>query len=129
MRPEKLDEAQLRQTSAIILAYVGDAVFELMVRTHLVAMGPRKVRDIHLDTVDKVKAESQARIIQELLPELSEEEKDVYLRGRNAKATPPKHALIGDYRMSTGFEALIGYLYLKGDQGRLMYIIQRALHA
>ncbi|MGI6433847.1 MAG: Mini-ribonuclease 3 [Syntrophomonadaceae bacterium] len=126
--PEAMDENELRQYSAIVLAFIGDAVFELMVRSRLVALGNRKVKDLHLDTVARVKAASQAKMVQELHSELNEAEQDVFRRGRNAKLTPPRHADMTDYRMSTGFEAVLGYLYLKGDEKRLQYLAERALH-
>lgn len=126
--PEAMDEKELRQYSAIVLAFIGDAVFELMVRSRLVALGNRKVKDLHLDTVARVKAASQAKMVQELCSELNEAEQDVFRRGRNAKTTPPRHADITDYRMSTGFEAVLGYLYLKGDEKRLQYLADRVLH-
>lgn len=124
---EELENKDLREYSAVVLAYIGDAVFELMVRTHILASGRRKIRDIHHDTVKVVKAESQARAIRQLFDELGEDEKDIVRRGRNAKSTPPRHADPGDYSMSTGFEALLGYLYLKGEEGRLLYLVNRAL--
>lgn len=125
---EEVDAKSLREYPAVVLAYIGDAVFELLVRTHIVASGKRKVKDIHLDTVGLVKAESQARVIRHIFDELSEEEQDIVKRGRNAKSTPPKNADIGDYHMSTGFEALLGYLYLKGDEERLLYLVNKALN-
>lgn len=122
-----VEENTLREYSPVVLAYIGDAVFELIVRTHIVAEGNRKVKDIHHDTVELVKAESQARVIRQLFDELGEEEQDIVKRGRNAKSTPPKHADLGDYKMSTGFEALLGYLYLKGDEERLLYLVNKAM--
>lgn len=85
------------------------------------------MKALHLDAVEKVRAESQARAIRQIMPELTAEEQEVVRRGRNAKSTPPKHADLLDYRMSTGFEALLGYLYLKGEQERLLYLVRRAL--
>lgn len=124
---EPVDEKALKEYSAVVLAYIGDAVFELMVRTHLVAAGNRRVKDIHHDTVELVRAQSQARVIRQLFDDLSEEEQDIVRRGRNAKSTAPRHADPGDYRMSTGFEALLGYLYLKDDQDRLRDLVGQAL--
>lgn len=124
---EEVDDKSLREYPAVVLAYIGDAVFELLVRSHIVATGKRKVKDIHLDTVGLVKAESQARVIRQIFAELSEEEQDIVKRGRNAKSTPPKNADISDYHMSTGFEALLGHLYLKGDEERLLYLVNKAL--
>lgn len=120
-------DKDLRQYSAVVLAYIGDAVFELMVRTHVIAGGNRKIKAIHQDTVDVVKAESQARLIRQIEDELTEEEQEIVRRGRNAKTSPPKHADLSDYRLSTGFEALLGYLYLKGDEERLVYLINQVL--
>jgi ribonuclease-3 family protein len=127
LRFNTVDENVLREYQPIVLAYIGDAVFELLVRTHIVTAGPRKVSDIHHDTVEVVKAQSQARLTRQLYHELSEEEQDIVKRGRNAKSTPPRHADPGDYKLSTGFEALLGYLYLKGEDERLLYLINRAL--
>lgn len=124
--PNWENDRDLRQYSAVVLAYIGDAVFELMVRTHVIAGGNRKIKAIHQDTVDVVKAESQARLVRLIEPELTEEELEVLRRGRNTKTSPPKNADVNDYRLSTGFEALLGYLYLKGDEERLLYIINRA---
>ncbi len=118
---------KLNEYSALVLAYIGDAVFELIAREHTIASGPRKMKDIHHDTVDMVKAKNQAQAIRRLYEELSEEEKDIARRGRNAKSPSPKHADVIEYRMSTGFEALLGYLYLKGDQERLLYLTGKVM--
>ncbi|QGU00756.1 Mini-ribonuclease III [Candidatus Syntrophocurvum alkaliphilum] len=126
---DKVDELTLREYSPVILAYIGDAVFELFVRTYLVAEGNRKIKNIHKNTTEYVKAESQAKAVRYLYDELNEDEKEIVLRGRNAKSTPPKHADYMDYRMSTGFEALLGYLYLKGDKQRLAYLVNQVLES
>lgn len=125
---ENNDKSDLRDYSPVVLAYLGDAVFELLVRTSMVTGGRRKIKDIHLDTVRIVNAESQAKVIREVFEHLSEEEKDVVRRGKNAKSTPPRHADNGDYRMSTGFEALLGYLYLRGELKRIDQLVRAALH-
>lgn len=127
LKHELVDEKILNEYSPLVLAYIGDAVFELLVRTNIVMGGNRRIRDIHLDTVEMVKAQSQARVIRQIFTELNEEEQDIVRRGRNAKSTPPKHADVGDYHMSTGFEALLGYLYLKGEEDRLLYLVNQAL--
>jgi len=124
---EPWDENALRECPPLILAYIGDAVFELMVRTHIVEIGHRKIKDIHLDTVAMVKADSQAHIIRQIIDELSEAEQDIVRRGRNTHSHAPKNADIQAYRMSTGFEALLGYLYLKGDEERLSYLLKRVM--
>ncbi len=125
---ENNDKQNLREYPPIVLAYLGDAVFELLVRTSMVTSGKRKIKEIHLDTVQIVNAESQAKVIREVFENLSDEEKDVVHRGKNAKSSPPRNADNGDYRMSTGFEALLGYLYLKGDLKRIDQLVQSALH-
>jgi len=126
---EPLDENTLSEYSPLVLAYIGDAVFELLVRTQIVSSGNRRIKDIHLNTVEIVKAEHQAGIIRQIFDELSEEEQDIVRRGRNTQSNPPKNADMQAYRMSTGFEALLGYLYLKGGQERLLYLVNRALEA
>ncbi len=124
---EQLDENALKEYSAVVLAYIGDAVFELLVRTHVVAAGNRRVKDIHHDTVELVRAGSQARVIRLLYDQLSAQEQDIVRRGRNAKSIAPRHADPADYQMSTGFEALLGYLYLKGDDQRLLELVNQSL--
>jgi ribonuclease III family protein len=124
---EPLDENTLREFSPVVLAYIGDAVFELMVRCALVEQGKRKVKDIHLDTVEHVKASSQALFIREISEMLSDEEKDLVRWGRNSKNQVPKNVNVGDYRLSTGFETLLGYLYLKGDIDRLRFLVGMGL--
>jgi len=122
-----LDENTLSEYSPLILAYIGDAVYELLVRIHIVSAGNRRMKDIHLNTVQMVKAENQARFIREISDELTEEEQDIVRRGRNTRSNPPKNADMQNYRMSTGFEALIGYLYLKGDEERLEYLVNKSV--
>ena len=127
LMPEPLDQKSLSEYPPLLLAYIGDAVYELLVRTHIVATGHRRLKSIHLDTVELVKAENQARFIRQMANELTEEEQDIVRRGRNTRSKPPKNADMQAYRMSTGFEALLGYLYLKGDAERLRYLVKRAL--
>ena len=117
----------IKEYPPIVLAYLGDAVFELLVRTSMVTGGKRRIKDIHLDTVQIVNAESQAKALRGVFDDLNDEEKDIVRRGRNAKSTPPRHADNGDYRMSTGFEALLGYLYLKGEPQRIKELVEKAL--
>ncbi len=126
---EILDERSLREMSPVLIAYIGDAVFELMVRTELLARGKRRVKDIHLDTVEHVKASSQARFIRDISDVLSEQEKELVRWGRNTKNHVPRNANVGDYRLSTGLETLLGYLYLKGDLDRLKYLVEKGLES
>ncbi len=126
LKHEVLDEDSLRALSPVVLAYIGDAVYELFVRTRVALAGPHRIKDLHLSTIGYVNAQSQARIVKAILPTLSVSEQDLVRRGRNAKSTAPKNANPADYNLSTGFEALIGYLYLKGDEERLFQLVNQA---
>ncbi|OPY57272.1 MAG: Mini-ribonuclease 3 [Pelotomaculum sp. PtaU1.Bin035] len=113
---------------ALVLAYVGDAVYELAVRSHLVSTGTVKVNRLHNEAVKHVNAGAQAKVMRALEGDLSEEEMAVTRRGRNAKSPhTPRSAGVIEYRQSTALECLIGYLYLKGDVARLGAIIRMAL--
>ena len=119
-----LEEQDLRTYSPLTLAYIGDAVFELVVRTVLVERKNTQAEKLHKAATKIVKAETQAILIEALKENLTEEEMAVYKRGRNAKAvTRAKNATMSEYRRATGFEALMGYLYLKGDIDRMMELI------
>lgn len=124
----KADPQQLLQYSPVVLAYIGDAVFELMVRTRVVTGRLKKIKDLHRETVEVVRSESQARVLRAIFSELDEREHDIVRRGRNAKSAPGNrnHDLF-DYKMSTGFEALMGFLYLNGEVERLETLVSRAL--
>ena len=107
--------------SPLNLAYVGDSVMDLIVRTELVSKGNEPVNVLHKKASAVVNAASQSRMAGILEPLFTEEEAAVYRRGRNAKsATHAKNASIQDYRRATGLEAVFGYLYLKGDHARIM---------
>lgn len=110
--------------SPLVLAYVGDAVYELFIRTKLV-VHPAKVHELHQVAVKYVQASSQAQIVHDWEPELTEEEREVVRRGRNAKGGVPRHGDVVEYRYSTGFEALIGHLYLSGQHERLLELLNR----
>lgn len=115
------------ELSPLVLAYIGDAVYELLIRQGLARQGPDKMNRIHKEAVKYVRAETQARILEALQERLSPEEQDVVRRGRNAKSGhSPKNASVIDYRYSTGFESLVGYLYFTGNQERLKEIIALA---
>lgn len=112
----------------LVLAYIGDAVYEAYIRTMLVVNKKTNVNMLHKMSVKYVKAKAQSDIIHRIAESLTTEEQDIVRRGRNAKsATIPKHAEITDYRYSTGFEALIGYLYLMNYKERLMEILRLAV--
>ena len=119
-----LEEQDLRTYSPLTLAYIGDAIFELVVRTVLVERKNTQAEKLHKAATKIVKAETQALMIEAIKEELTEEELAVYKRGRNAKAvTRAKNATRSVYRRATGFEALMGYLYLKGDIVRMIELI------
>ncbi|MBO8169297.1 MAG: ribonuclease III [Thermoanaerobacteraceae bacterium] len=115
----------MRQLPPAVLAYVGDAVYELYVRRQMVLKGLQKVNFLHRQVVNWVNASTQAKLYH-LLEEnfLTEEEKGVARRGRNAKVGQvPKNANVADYRHSTGLECLIGYLHLKGNDQRVQELL------
>ena len=119
----RYSEEEAARLNPLVLAYVGDSVFDLFVRTSLIGCG--KAGRLHLLSADRVCARAQAEVIKELLPTLSEEEKEIFMRGRNAKtATVPRNAEVADYHMATGFEALVGYLYITGNDDRLKEIMR-----
>lgn len=109
----------------LVLAYIGDAYYTLYVRTKLLNYEQNRVRVLHTFDSKIVSATMQAFVIRTLEHELTDSEMDVVRRGRNAKSTPTKNASVGDYRYSTGFEALVGYLLLKGEQNRLDEITEK----
>lgn len=106
---------QIERLSPIALAYIGDAVFELYVRTQFL-MPPKRMTDYHSQVVTQVRAESQAVHLAILLPDLTDSEKEILRRGRNACVTKPRRLARKIYQQATGLEALIGYLYLTNPQ-------------
>ena len=108
------------ELSPLTLAFIGDTVFDLLVREDLICTANRPANDLHNLAVAKVKASAQAEFIEKLIPVLSEKELSVYKRGRNTKTGHlPKNASQNDYHKATGFEALIGYLYLSDEIERI----------
>ncbi|WP_058486083.1 Mini-ribonuclease 3 [Defluviitalea phaphyphila] len=113
-----------REYSPLVLAYIGDAVFEMFIRTKIVSKGNAPVNKLHKQAKEYVKASSQAAMYNNIKSYLTEEEIAVFKRGRNAKSsTIPKNADLLDYKYATGLEALCGYLYLDGKIDRLQYLI------
>lgn len=116
--------SDVKMFNPTMLAYIGDSVYELFVRTLLVSKGNSQAGKLHKKAVLFVKAKSQAKIIDIISEYLTEEEKDIVRRGRNAKTTSmPKNAELADYKYATGFEALLGYLYLNNHIDRLLQIM------
>lgn len=123
------EEVDLRNYSPLTLAFLGDCVFDLMIRTVIVERGNRAAESLHKKKSVIVKAQTQAQIAECLLESLSDEELAVYKRGRNAKSySTAKNASVTDYRKATGFEALLGYLYLQDKEDRIIQLIKIALH-
>ena len=123
-----MNEKETGAISSLGLAHVGDAVYELMVRTYLVASGKETNRSLHRATVALVSAGAQARAAERVLPLLEEEELDVFRRGRNAKVRAiPKAATHDQYHTATALEALFGYLYLRGRMERLNELFATAM--
>lgn len=123
-----LDEVDTRTYSPLILAYIGDGIYDLVIRTMVVKKGNIQVNKLHKNTSRLVKASAQSAMIEEIQSILTEEEMMIYKRGRNAKsATMAKNATMSDYRRATGFEALMGYLYLRKDFKRIIDLIKLGL--
>lgn len=120
-----LKEQNAGMFSPLVLAYIGDAVYEVYVRSYVLEDGNTAVNNLHKVSTGLVSARAQSRIVHGLEPYLTEEELSVYKRGRNAHSnTSAKNAGIVDYRHATGFEALIGYLFISRRQDRLEEIIR-----
>ncbi|MBQ9757141.1 MAG: ribonuclease III [Clostridia bacterium] len=115
------------QYSPLALAYLGDAVYELFVRTYLLKDLNMPVQKLHKAAITMVNAKAQSDLYQKIKDCLTEEETAVYKRGRNTNSHPPKNADLIDYKSATGVEALIGYLYLKGDSERILGLLKNLL--
>lgn len=129
--PKQLNNLKLNdvnQYSPLVLAYIGDTVYEIYIRTLLVCRGNISVNKLHRQSVQFVRAKAQADTIHRIMENLSGEEKDIVRRGRNARSgTIPKNADIGEYKYATAFECLLGFLYLKKDYNRLVEILEMAV--
>ena len=127
---EKFDitSKDIRTYSPLTLAYIGDAVYDLVVRSVLVNRGNTAVNNLHKRANAIVKAPSQAAIVASIMDDLTDEEKDIYRRGRNSKPhTKAKNASTIEYLEATGLEAVVGFLYLKGDMDRALNLIRLGL--
>ncbi len=120
-----LENTDIRTYSPLTLAYIGDGIYELIIRTILVEKGNTQVNKLHQRASRLVKASAQSAMVESLKQYLTEEEMAVFKRGRNAKSfTTAKNATISDYRRATGFEALMGYLYLTEQWERMLELIR-----
>ena len=123
-----LPDVDVRTYSPLVLAYIGDAVYEVVVRYLLVGRGNAQANRLHKEASTLVNAGAQSASLERIREELTEEEMQVFKRGRNANsATMAKHATMSDYRRATGFEALMGYLYLTGRTERILELAKKGL--
>ena len=122
-------DVDLRTYSPLTLAFLGDCVYDIIIRTVVVERGNRAPQGLHKKKSYLVNAKTQKEIIESIQELLTEEEENVYRRGRNAKSyTTAKNASVGDYRKATGFEALLGHLYLDDKMDRVMYLVKEGLN-
>lgn len=125
-----IKEVDIRTYSPLTLAYIGDGIFDLVIRSIVVGRGNTRANELHHRTSHIVKAHTQAEMAEKLLSVLTETENDIYRRGRNAKSpTMAKNATMSDYRKATGFEALMGYLYLTDQFERIVFLVKEGLAA
>jgi len=124
----EITNKDIRSFSPLTLAYIGDAVYEIVIRTIIVEKGNAPVNKLHHKASSLVKAVAQKEALEAILPMLTEEEEAVYKRGRNAKSyTSAKNASVIDYRIATGFEALMGFLYLMGNNERMLELVRAGI--
>lgn len=121
-------DVDIRTYSPLTMAYIGDAIYDLVIRTVVVESGNRSANDLHRKTIQYVKAGAQAKMIEALADVLTEEETGIYRWGRNAKFyTKARNASVSEYRSATGLEALMGYLYMTGRTERMLELIQEGI--
>jgi ribonuclease-3 family protein len=123
---EVVDSNRAKNFNPIVLAFIGDAVYSLFIREKLAFQSDKKVGELNKLATQSVKATSQAEFLQEIMPLLNEEEIAIYKRARNAKKTTrAKSASVAEYNSSTGFEAILGYLYIIGNLDRLNFLLNK----
>lgn len=123
-----LEDVDIRTYSPLALAYIGDGVYELVIRSLLVGRGNAQAAKLHKEASNLVNAGAQAAMLERIKEHLTEDELQVFRRGRNAHSpTMAKHASMSEYRKATGFEALMGYLYLGGQMERLLGLVKLGL--
>lgn len=126
----KTEQVNAYQYSPLALAYMGDSILDLLVKKYFVTHSNMQPHKYHVEVSKIVKAVNQADYIDQIMEELSEDELDVYKRGRNTNThSKAKNATMGQYRKATGLEALYGYLYLKGDMERLQYFVNGMINS
>ena len=121
-----MDCQKAKNLNPIVLAFVGDAVYSLFVRERLTFESDSKTGELNVMATSQVNASAQSNFLKEILPLLTEDELSIFKRARNAKKTTrAKHASIAEYNAATGFEAVLGYLYLIGDLDRLNFLLNK----
>ena len=124
----QMKEVDVNSYSPLTLAYIGDSIYDLLIKSLVINQGNRQVNKLHKETSMYVQASTQSLMMRAMQEELTEEEHAVYKRGRNAKSvSPAKNQSITDYRRATGFEALLGYLYLKKEWKRMLDLVKIGL--
>lgn len=124
----QMQEVDVKSYSPLALAYIGDCIFDLIIKSLVLNQGNKQVQKLHKETSQIVQASSQSKMMRVIQEHLTEEEHAIYKRGRNAKTvTPAKNQSVTDYRRATGFEALLGYLYLQKDWKRLLELVKMGL--
>ena len=124
----QMEEVDIREYSPLTLAYIGDCIYDLIIKSLVINAGNKQVNKLHQATSRLVQASTQSLMMRRMQEYLTEEEHAVYKRGRNAKSvSPAKNQSITDYRRATGFEALLGYLYLRKDYKRLLELVKIGL--
>ena len=124
---KKFTQTQTKAMNPLALAYIGDGLFSDTVRKYLIGCGQQNVNLMTKASISYVRASAQAQIIHALIPELTEDELRIVKRGRNVHSQVPKNASAADYCYATGFEALLGYLYLSGEPQRLEDLMVKSI--
>ena len=126
----QMKEVDIKEYSPLTLAYIGDSIYDLIIKSLVVNEGNRQVQKLHKETSMRVQASAQSKMMRAIQEHLTEEEHAVFKRGRNAKSvSPAKNQSITDYRRATGFEALMGYLYLKKEWKRMLELVKIGLES
>ena len=126
----QMKEVDIKEYSPLTLAYIGDSIYDLIIKSLVVNEGNRQVQKLHKETSMRVQASAQSKMMRAIQEHLTEKEHAVFKRGRNAKSvSPAKTQSITDYRRATGFEALMGYLYLKKEWKRMLELVKIGLES
>ena len=124
----QMKEVDIKEYSPLTLAYIGDSIYDLIIKSLVINEGNKQVQKLHRETSSMVQASAQSKMMRTIQEHLTEEEHAVFKRGRNAKSvSPAKNQSITDYRRATGFESLMGYLYLKKEWKRMLDLVKIGL--